>query len=114
MKNKEGRKTATAEDIRECERRQNSRVGRASEHDAGEFYTQSKEQNLNETTKIKSGDAAIRTSSIASKDDPFQSAPKLTQAFNVANTATTAPLATLDSGAPYIATRDLKSTGLAI
>lgn len=81
LKDKEGRKTATAEDQRECERRQRSRVGQASERDAGEYHAQKAEQKLTGTTKIENANSVISTSSESTNESHFQSAPKLTQAF---------------------------------
>ncbi len=114
LKDKEGRKTATAEDQRECERRQNSRVGQASERDTGESFVQSKEQKLSEATKVKNADAAMSSSSITAKDEPFQSAPKLTQVFADSVAATNTLMPVPDNPTPSLAIRDLKSTGVAI
>lgn len=114
LKEREGRGIATEEEKRECERRQRSGVGQASEHDAGEYATQAFNQKQNAAVKAKNADSAISVSSLDAKDNPFQSAPDLTQMFANASTSTNDPLPTLNNETPSLAVRDLKSTGLAI
>lgn len=114
LKDLEGRGIATEEQLLECKRLEKTRTGEAAEQDIGKYATQEINKEQNAAVKKKNADTAISTSSLNANDDPFQSAPKLSQVFANANTATDDSTPKPDNTIPSLAVRELKSTGLAI
>lgn len=83
LKDREGRGIATADEQRECERRQNSKVGQASEHDAGEYSAQHYGQKV-EASKTSAQDFSKMNGNAAASvyGDSFKETPKPTESFN--------------------------------
>lgn len=80
LEDKKGRGIATTAEQKESEDLKRSKLGRETEHDAAQAYTESKEINLGSGRTADKYNAAHRNDALlASDQDLFQSAPDLTK-----------------------------------
>lgn len=101
LKDREGRGTITDKEKAECEHLQHSRAGQAAEHDAGQFYAQTSDQDMTAKTKDRDAKNSLRTGvSAAAIDNSFQSAPEINKHFANAVTPDRIPAAEPNVPAP--------------
>ena len=83
LNDKDGRGIATSQEKEEREQRQHSRLGRQSEHDAGELHAQSHEQKIDASTKADQDFSKLNSNAASSVyGDSFQTSARPTESFN--------------------------------